>query len=513
MLANHTKTTSNIKKQTPQQSVIPMLNKDSKHVNSSSSKHATSKEKNQYFTPQPLAEYCLNLLEQTLQQHDPTLQLNILNSHHEGDLVQNADLNFNADLNSNYSRLKTNIKQTERRTPKQRERQRVQLDSPQIIFTEPAAGDGIFYDRLPPSRRLGYEIDALVGGTRPYRVIASDGGFLDLTRTQYQHDVNNLNVVSPLTPNNNNNNNNTTSVQPKIHVAIGNPPYAPDACPNVVAKGRRTNLALQFIKHCDYLNMHYCGFVLGTNFLRPNMHTQLPKHSRVLLCHDLGKHNFGVGGYQHLVGCCFLVVAFHQAPLMPTPETTDITSKGTLANHFRQLTISKNKSLHTTTNSTTPSNVCVNYKEGCFHGPFTIIMPTDTSANLAITRWGCVGTVFDKIDVVQGKVNDEINKEWKREQDTTKTQYKTGRTYATNYFLHVPPKHLALVTRIFHAAKPLYKSTTASYTSGNNPSISIPIFLSIFIQSTKDLLENDYIHNGNSLTNQNEMKITGNVSK
>jgi hypothetical protein len=136
-------------------------------------------------------------------------------------------------------------------------------------YLEPAVGTGAFYNLMPPSRRIGVELEFEAGLLWP-EVAGQD--FLTFCPTQ-------------------------TGV-----ITVGNPPF-----------GRNSALAVRFFNHAAAFST-VIAFVVAKSFKKQSMQRRLCSHFHLIREFDLPPHSFIKEGLPHNVPCCFQVWEARQVP-------------------------------------------------------------------------------------------------------------------------------------------------------------------------------------------------------
>ena len=201
-------------------------------------------------------------------------------------------------------------------------------------------------------------------------------------------------------------------------------------------------MALKFVNHASSIGA-YCAMVVGANFKRTNVLDKVNKTYKLLHQEDLGEIKW-VLGHTRKVKCCFCIWG-------PNGEVTP-----------------------------TPVALPFRYKNGEWGGDWSIVLPTDPSANLLVKRWGNVGDVTKCPTKINLKVDSEIIKqEQRRRKKNYGSNYTTGRTCSTDFFIKA--NNVEEVANTFTKAKINMRSLVKEKTTGNNPSITIPDLIKGYI--------------------------------
>jgi len=138
-----------------------------------------------------------------------------------------------------------------------------------VTILEPSVGTGSFWRCLPPTRRVGFEIDKTLADTQPGVIW---GDFLKQTAAS----------VNGAT------------------WAVGNPPFS--SVPSTTAqsnkrsnRGSPFNWGTRFINHCATIGCDTVAFILSAGASKPAMHNRICRQFRCVTERPLGVVNFQLG--------------------------------------------------------------------------------------------------------------------------------------------------------------------------------------------------------------------------
>ncbi len=297
------------------------------------------------------------------------------------------------------------------------------------VFVEPAAGEGAFYRALPPSRRVGVEVDTSLRRRFPDYVYASEarGGFLALGPEGLG----------------------LGGVPSSDIVVVGNPPFSLRRANRM--RGRAVNLALRFLNHAATF-ADTVAFVVGMNFTKRSTQDRVARTHRLVSSTALPDDAFTFRGEPYALRTVFQVWQRGAQPRRPRAASTWI-------------------------------------KEGAWQLPgvrphWEIVVPTDPRANLLVRRWGHVGDVTSAREDVARQRRDSAAAERKYRRDPRYgPRYRLSRNSRSDFFLHA--RNAPQAARTFRAARPRFAQLSRSGIGGSTASITQEELLRVYLAEAR----------------------------
>lgn len=303
----------------------------------------------------------------------------------------------------------------------------------QMHFIEPSAGDGAFYDYLPPERRVGIEIDPSLVQRHPeyrYETLES-GGFLHTSKESlgFEHIPNSCIVV------------------------IGNPPYSQPR-----TRGRSKNIAFEFLEHA-FSMANTVAMILGVTFRRPRTLDKLNPYFHLIWDQDIPHCSYTLDGKPATVRTVFQI--WQKRPVQRPKDPTLLWSK----------------------------------KGNWPLTDWFYVKATDPRANVRIRQWGSHARVgqLTPLHEVTPKVHENQQKVQDRAAEGLSiTGYNPDRS-----FYYLCARDPAQVQEAFAQRRHLFYQVAQDRSIGNHPDLTKLDLVRIYLQPVTAQYENGrYISNG-----------------
>jgi len=341
-----------------------------------------------------------------------------------------------------------------------------------LLFIEPSAGDGAFYDLLPEGQRVGIDIDPATAEHHPEYVIDD---FLQLSVMDIPGII---------------------DVDRRYRVIVGNPPYNDGQR----FRGGLKNVALQFLNHASKM-ADTVAFLLGANFNRLDVQDKVADDMHLVLnmevpedwsTFEVRDKKYGAAGKRAKVRVVFQIWQRKYATGGPPMHTR----AGNY--HQQQSRLAAANSSHTlgaddsvaVVRRPKHKDIVPKITNGTWTHPhtghpgdFEIVVPSDPSSNVCIRRWGVVGEVVDDPRAVAQLVRKAIEGEEDRRQrrpDIYSADYHMFR--GTGSFFHLRAPDPGKVARALRQRAHMFADYAKSATPGNSGSFNQRDLLRIYLQ-------------------------------